>query len=140
MSYIQFRLSNGDEIVCQVMEEPEEDDTNIVIRSAMMICAMTDGDGMRYRTFRPWMALQASDQYFQLLNYSHIVGEAKPDSYLLEQYYKALKSEKQADQEYQEQVEAKYEAILARLAELSGNDSDQATGNVISLFDKNKLN
>lgn len=139
MSYIQFRLSNGDEIVCQVVEEPEEDDTNIVIRNAMMIYDVPSPEGSQYRIFRPWMAFQASDQYFQLLNYSHIIGEAKPDSYLLEQYYKALKTEKQTQEEYQEQVDAKYQGILDRLAELVGNDSDVGTGNVVSLFDRSRM-
>ena len=136
--YIQFRLSNGDELICQVVEEPGDDDANLVIRNAMMVYKVETSDGTRYHTFRPWMASQISDTYFQLLNYSHIIGEAKPDPVLLEQYYKALERELQTEEEFQEKVEAKYQQTLQRLAELIGGDSDEPN-NVVSLFDKDKL-
>jgi len=136
--YIQFRLSNGDELICQVVEEPGEEDANLVIRNAMAVYKVETSDGTRYHTFRPWMASQISDTYFQLLNYSHIIGEAKPDPILLEQYTKSLERELQSEEEYQEKVEAKYQQIMQRLAELTGEDSDEQS-NVVNLFDKDKL-
>ena len=140
MTYIQFKLSNGDEIICQVVQEPEGEDSNLVIRKAMNVYKVEGADGMRYYTFRPWMTYQMSDQYFQLLNFTHIIGEAKPDALLLEQYQKALSLELDRDNENDRKIEEKYEQILKKLAELDGleEDSDEPS-NVVSLFDKDKL-
>ena len=49
MSYTQFKLANGDEIVAQVVQEPEGDDYNVVIRNAMMVVRSEAlRDGFRY--------------------------------------------------------------------------------------------
>tara|TARA_R110000796_G_scaffold43451_4_gene106829 strand:+ start:1000 stop:1425 length:426 start_codon:yes stop_codon:yes gene_type:complete len=140
MTYIQFRLSNGDELICQVVEEPEEDETNVIIRNAMMIHKVETTEGSRYHTFRPWMAGQISDQYFQMLNYTHIVGEAKPEILLLEQYHKALKRELMNDAEFKELMAAKYNEIVERLSELAEQDEDSdQPANVFKLFDRDKM-
>ena len=94
MNYVQFRLSNGDEIVAQVLQEPENDDVNIVVRNAMMVIRSENiTEGFRYYSFRPWMSFQLNDDYMQLLNYAHIVGEATPDKILLTQYKRAIRRE-----------------------------------------------
>mgnify|MGYP000648413310 CR=1 FL=1 len=90
-SFTQFKLSNGDEIIVNVIQEPEGEDINIVIKDAMMIVRSEEVDsGFRYYSLRPWMSFQLNSDYFQLLNYSHIVGEAKPDKQLVIQYEKAI--------------------------------------------------
>ena len=141
MSYTQFRLSNGDELVAQVIQEPEGEDLYIVVRNAMMVVRSENQvDGYRYYSFRPWMAFQMHDEYYQLLNYNHIIGEAKPDKVLLDQYKKAISNEKEADRaEDSDGAEIKnIRRMIANMRdEYASRDSDD--GNVISLFDKGKL-
>ena len=98
MSYTQFKLSSGEEIIAEVIDEPEGDDYNIVIRRAMIIHKVEDKQNIRYYSFRPWMTYQLDKDYLQLLNYNHIIGEAKPDELLLEQYMKALGFETKGDE------------------------------------------
>ena len=53
-SFTQFKLSNGDEIIVNVLQEPEGEDINIVIKDAMMIVRSEEVDsGFRYYSLRP---------------------------------------------------------------------------------------
>ena len=144
MSYIQFRLSNGDEIVAQVIQEPTGEDINIVVKNAMLIIrAENIAQGIRYYSFRPWMSYQLNDDYFQLLNFNHIIGEAKPDADLLEQYKKALTLEKDCDRVEDDGNELKnlrkmVKSMKNNLFEVS--DSDTNEDNVIHWnFDKSTM-
>ena len=83
----QFKLSNGDEIVCDVVEWPSVDDDHdgLVIRNAYkihMIMPLTPTDN-RYYQFRPWMVYQDNPEYFQILNAGHILSEASPSEEML---------------------------------------------------------
>ena len=146
MTYTQFRLSNGDEFVAQVVQEPEGDDFYIVIRNAMMVIRSENIErGYRYYSFRPWMSFQLNDEYFQLLNYNHIIGEARPDKLLLEQYYRAIASEQDDEKHGADSDGAEIKQMRRMIANLRSvtndildEDSD-SKGNVIPLFDKGKL-
>lgn len=146
MTYTQFRLSNGDEIVAQVMHEPEGDDCYIVIRNAMMVIRSENIErGYRYYSFRPWMSFQLNEEYFQLLNYNHIIGEARPDKLLLDQYYRAIASEQDGEKHGADSDGAEIKQMRRMIANLRSvtndildEDSD-SKGNVIPLFDKGKL-
>lgn len=137
MSYTQFKLSSGDEIIAEVIDEPEGDDYNIVIRRAMVINKTEDKNNIRYYSFRPWMTYQLDKDYLQLLNYNHIIGEAKPDELLLEQYMKALGFERKADDVVARDAEEL--KTLIKLVKAGLHDGDSSANNVISLFDRDKL-
>jgi len=136
-AYTQFKLANGDEIVAQVIQEPEGDDYNVVIKNAMMV-VRTEAlrDGFRYYSFRPWMSFQLDDDYYQLLNFNQIIGEAKPARVLLDQYFKAIDSEAAVEAGDEEEDLANIRRIVADIkADYQDSDED----NVISLFNKDKL-
>jgi len=146
MTYTQFRLSNGDEIVAQVVQEPEGDDFYIVVRNAMMVIRSENIErGYRYYSFRPWMSFQLNEEYFQLLNYNHIIGEAKPDKLLLEQYYRAIASEQDDETHSADSDGAELKQMRRMIANLRSVTNDVLEGdsdnqdNVIPLFDKGKL-
>ena len=67
----QFKLSNGDELIAEIVDEPNQDDeVNLVVRDAMQISRVDDREeGYRYYMFKPWMTYQIKEGYFQLLNY-----------------------------------------------------------------------
>ena len=138
MTYTQFKLTNGDELVAQVISEPvDDDDTNIVVKNAMMIVRAEDNaEGYRYYSLRPWMAFQLNPEYFQLLNYAHIIGEAKPDKTLIVQYQKSIEAEFGEPIEEVDPIEE-----MKAIKKLFSKDDDHPSddGKVVSLFDKDKL-
>ena len=136
-AYTQFKLTNGDEIVAQIVQEPEGEDYNIVVKNVMMVVRSEHlREGFRYYSFRPWMSFQLNDDYFQLLNFNQIIGEAKPSKVLLDQYFKAIESEQ--DIEADSDVD-NLKNIRRLVAYLQADYQDSDEDNVISLFDKDKL-
>jgi len=134
----QFKLTSGEEIVCEVIEEPQEDDdVNLVIRNPMLIITGFSPSGdVRYYSFKPWMTFQLREGYFQLLNYTHIVGEAKPNIYVQEQYKKNLEMELKNDDKEKSLSDAMEDAFDEIAAALVSTDS--ASSNVINFSFKNK--
>lgn len=79
MTVRQFKLANGEEIVCEVVEWNDADTDDIVIRKAMKIQAYDDlEEGMRYFTFKPWMAFETNPEVVNVLNAAYILGEHDP--------------------------------------------------------------
>ena len=138
MSVTQFRLSNGDEIICEVIDEPTGDDVNLVVRNAMQIVVMDVSPNTRFFSFRPWMVYQLDSNYMQLLNYTHIVGEAKPDPMMQEQYTKAITIEQSSKRETRSDIDKRLQEVMD---ELDGIERDSSNSNVIqfSFVDKDKL-
>lgn len=142
MTITQFRLSNGDEVMAEVIQEPQGDEMQIIIRNAMQIITMDANPSIRYYSFRPWMVYQNDPNYFQLLNFSHIVGEAKPDPLMEEQYRKALEIERNTNRVTKSDVDKKYQELMDMIdsSEYSLYELDSAHSNVIHFqFDKGKL-
>lgn len=142
----QFKLTNGDELVCEVIEWPdeEEDSRDIVVRNAYKIIAIEhDPEGNRYYGFRPWMIYQHDPEMIQLINGYHVVGEANPGPKVLEYYFQALKHENEDNEAVQRQVDeymAKLKAILeAAMIQKAENISDSDGDSKIIKFPKGRL-
>ena len=62
-----FKLSNGEEIVCDVIEWPDVDgdSPDIVVRNALKLLRLEllNEDNIRYYQFRPWMVYQDDPEY-----------------------------------------------------------------------------
>lgn len=87
----QFKLTSGDEVICEVVQWNIDDETEIVVRKAMkLVMGETEGGNYRYYSFRPWMVYQENLQDFIILNAAHIVGIAQPVDSILIQYEEAL--------------------------------------------------
>ena len=87
----QFKLTSGDEVICEVVQWNMDDETEIVVRKAMkLVMGETEGGSYRYYSFRPWMVYQENLQDFIILNAAHIVGVAQPVDSILIQYEEAL--------------------------------------------------
>ncbi len=95
----QFKLTNDDEIVCEVVEWPTEEEPSMVIRKAMKVISMENyREGARYYAFRPWLMFQDHKENLQVLNSLHVVVEASPSKFLVDQYQKfCLELEKDED-------------------------------------------
>lgn len=122
-NYRQFKLSNGDEIVCEVLQYPEdEEDVSIIVRNVFRIAMIVNSndDGNRYYQFRPWMVYQDKGDLSQVINLNHIVAEATPTKELLTHYFKVSLDE--SDGELEEILKRLQEAH--KIEEITSNDSD----------------
>ena len=122
MEIKQFKLSSGEEIVCEVIEWPDvdEDMAEIVVRNIYKIIAIDQTvSGNRYYTFKPWMVFQDEPDMFQTININHVVGEANPSQKLLEQYFTMIKGELSEDSEAaRAELEKKLEDYINNLRQM----------------------
>ena len=129
----QLKLSNGDEIVCDVVEWPEDDEPNaLVVRNAYkihMLHPVVPGEN-RYYQFRPWMVYQDDSSFFQILNGDHILAEATPSQDMLVQYKRLLNDEEEDNfEKLQDKLKEMLDLVNAEEVDLYGGDSDM--GNLI---------
>jgi len=129
MEIKQFKLSSGEEVICEVLEWPndEEDEVDIVVRNVFRIVAIDQTvSGNRYYTFKPWMVFQDEADMFQLINNTHVIGEANPSQKLLEQYFIAIRGESSEDSEAaRAEIEKRLEDYINNLRNMiSGQTQD----------------
>jgi hypothetical protein len=86
----QLKLTNGSEIVCEIMEWPEEDDNQIIARNTMTIINIEYEGGDRAFAFRPWIQFLEDDKDYIIINSDHIISLNRPTEYLVEQYKQAV--------------------------------------------------
>ena len=73
----QFKLTTGEEIICEVLEWNDEETDLIVIRHAVEIQYIVK-DSYRMCTMRPWLLQQVQNEFFQTLSANHVVADARP--------------------------------------------------------------
>ena len=144
MEIRQFKLANDDEIMCEVVEYPEEDDA-IVIRKTMKMVQMDNmANGTRYYAFRPFMMYQMTKEAFQIINCAHIIGEANPNQDLILEYFKAIETAMEDEggaKENMDDMREKYNNFVKRQNEMLMSELDSSTGSNVIKFsiDKSKM-
>lgn len=134
----QFKLSNGDEIICEVVEWDSDEISDIIVRNAMAIISF-EAQGDKYYTFRPWMVFQMDSEFFQALNSNHVVAGALPAVSIVEQYKKAILIENKKEEKNIEHLLEKLKDQLMSIHE-ANNLPDSSTSNIIRFnFDKDKM-
>jgi len=97
----QFKLANGEEIICEVLEWDNEDSAAIVVRGIVRIIESEDWkSGVRLIAFRPFMAFSEDPSTIQTLNSEHIMSEAFPGDGLLKMYVKCIRKIKKDIDEF----------------------------------------
>lgn len=90
MEIKQLKLTNDDEIVCEILDWDEEEG-DVVIRYPFKIVHGEDlAKGVKYYFLRPFMLYQ--DDNLQVLNSGHIICELSPSDSLLSYYRDAIKT------------------------------------------------
>ena len=133
----QFKLSDGEEIIAEVLEEHED---QIILRTPLRVIRVDVNFEKTLYTFKPWMTyVEATDHFVSLSDY-HIIACAHPHDELLTQYKKAMKKirELENDPEY---MKVKDEDILKNYGIPNEELVDSATSNVIDFttIDRSKL-
>jgi hypothetical protein len=87
MEIKHFKLTNHEEIICEVVEWDSEETRDLVIRKALKIEPKSVEDtNYKYYTFTPWMAMQESLNSLQTLNADQIISMATPSKTALDYF------------------------------------------------------
>jgi len=142
MNLKQFKLTNDDEIVCEVVEAPNEDTGDIIIRKVLKIFSAEDYDNnVRYYSFKPWISFQDDIDNLSVLNIGHIIGETNPSKTLTLHYSGAIKEvvksqkgkkEMSLDEILIDTADMSQEEIQAYLSERFSEDDDDLIARVDS--------
>ena len=88
MEVKQFKLTNNDEIICEVIDWT--DDADVLVQNAYRIINVEDTThGVNYYYFRPFMIFQ--EQAPQRINSAHIIAEADPTDEMISHFDGAKK-------------------------------------------------
>ena len=135
----QMKLTNGDEIICEVIDWESEEGPAIVVRNAFRIITVDRQNGLRYHIFRPLMVMQIEDEFFQTLNTDHIIDEATPSKEFVKEYYNALKIETDEETDVDEKME-EYMKKITDMLDAKELEPDSDVGNKVIRFPgRNKL-
>lgn len=153
--YKQFKLTNGEELVCELIASADEDSTaDVIVRRAMRIVVTEDlEENVRYYTLKPWMSFMDDTLELIALNSIHIVGEAKPSDTIMIHYvaaladvdkYNKMKQTGITLEEIQEKLkdltEEEMDAFLSsKYEELQNSELDSSDANIIQFKPRGTL-
>ena len=87
----QLKLANDEEIICEVVTEPSEEEPDLVVRKVLKLMCVDDYErNVRYYSFKPWMSFTQDVSDLQTLNSLHIIGQMNPSTDLVVHYAKAI--------------------------------------------------
>jgi len=128
----QFKLSNGSEVVCEVMEWPSDDDNQLIIRNAMTIINYEYDGGDRMYAFRPFINFLEDENDYIMVNSDHIISVNRPRDYLVDQYDVAIRdcytiAQERVEDYKRDKIEG-LQRITEAMARLLENRKDNNTG------------
>lgn len=100
----QFKLTNDDEIICEVVQWNDDESDAIVVRGVLRVIHVEDyAKSVRFYAFRPWMMFHDNLEELHTMNASHIIAEVNPSEEITKHYFstmrqldKQIKSKKQS--------------------------------------------
>ena len=137
-SIVQYKLTSGAELVGEVMEWPEQDGHEVVLRNIMQIVIAEYNDGERVYVFKPFIHYLENNLEYTVLNTQHVITTNHPNELLLYQYKAAVlemhEIAKQRIAEHQKEQEANLYRVAKAIARATGlaNVDSAAPANVIS--------
>ena len=87
----QFMMANGDEIICEIVQWPENEEQDVIIRKVLKINSSESYiTGTKYYSLRPWMAFFDNMNLLYMLNPLHVVCQIEPSDDLKSLYLETL--------------------------------------------------
>lgn len=147
MELIQLKLTSGEEVVAEVLEYPDGEMPEYVVRHAFRINSMVNYDEEMSVTYglAPYMMLQETSTDFILIDPSNIVSIAKPSQFMMREYNHALSYTGKIHGERLKRKEEFDAVFLEKLEEYTKNLTDKdlldssSSSNVIAFPDKDTL-
>lgn len=140
----QFKLSSGDELLCEVLEWDDSENAEIILRHVFEIRKWENEQlNARYYQLRPYMAFQMGSHLVQSLNSDQILMSALPTSEMVEQYQIAIKNNETSEEELDTKLDDRFKqlkSILDQIEESSvAMNNDSSGPNVITFPSNRKL-
>jgi len=136
-NFRQFKLANGEEILCEIMQWSDEENPAIVVRKTMRIFHVDRVDGFRMYTLRPWMIYCEDPNQLMTINDNQIIGECTPSPILMKQYKMVVKEHLQSFQEELEKLADEDKPFPHNLSdeklEMMMRDIAESDSNVVDL-------
>lgn len=99
MDLKQFKLINGDEVICEVLEYDSKDNSQMVVTKALKIVSLDDIDeSMRYYTFKPWQLMNNNPSALHILNSHHILSQTIPSKVAMQYFDDVIKEMSNEDE------------------------------------------
>lgn len=117
----QFKLVTGDEIICNVVHE---DENEIVLQNVLQMTSVVQ-EGYKFYTFKSFMTYQDREDSLISVNPEKIVSFANPSEELVKEYFRGIEQLK----EYNKSAELMDE-VMDLYSEIGSGDSS-AADNVI---------
>jgi hypothetical protein len=131
----QLKIADGSEIICEIMEELEED---IVVRGAFRIARVDLDNERSYYMFKPWMTYVEESDHFITINLYHLIAATVPSKDILDQYENAIEKISEAVSERNDSLDEIPEEEIKEKLSLT-NDSEVDNVLKFNFIDKTKL-
>ena len=131
----QLKIADGSEIICEIMEELEED---IVVRGAFRIARVDLDNERSYYMFKPWMTYVEEADHFITINLYHLIAATVPSKDILDQYENAIEKISEAVSERNDSLDEIPEEEIKEKLSLT-NDSEVDNVLKFNFIDKTKL-
>lgn len=119
-----IKLSTGEEVLCEIIEEDEYD---LVIRRALKLQTDIDEEGTRYHSFRTYMTYQDDPEVYVIMKSIHVVSVTYPSPTMMKQYLYSIseveKNRMMADEEEGMTSEDIYDRVLNSMGRDSSNSN-----------------
>lgn len=141
----QLKLSNGSEIICEIMEYAEEGQKEMIVRNVMTIAIGEYNDGERYYMFKPWIHYLESNEEYTLLNSDHVISINRPNKILLNEYRVACKEmhklSELRNKQFEEYEQERAEMLMAQLKKITGlsDSSDVSSAKIVKFPTKDDI-
>lgn len=135
MGIKQFKFTNGDEIICEILsQEPEEDE--MIVRYAFKITRIEGDEEISYYSFAPWMILKDKVEEPISINAYHIVAMCYPEKDMVTQYKQAISRFALSSEE---SVTMGLNDAIDALNSIVGDLDDSDEDNILAFTPPNKL-
>ena len=130
---VQLKMNGGDEVICEVMEWPEENSKDMIVRNAMVLSFSFDEDfSNQVFGLKPWFSMIENPLEYIVVNTDHVMSTTRPNSAFVREYNEALiqmhslgnrrkAQEKKELKEFEQRFKDKLEEIAGKF---TLNDSD----------------
>lgn len=131
MTYKQFKLTNGEEFIANVLDVQEDEGVIIMSEALKIIEADNLDEGYSYFAFRPLMSFTEDTEKLQILNLAHIVVETNPSDNIMKHYQRTLKKMKRVAlggktmEELEESSEEDFEAYMKMLDDMENEEQEE---------------
>lgn len=126
---VQFKLVSGEEIACEVIDFPSDEDNDFTIKNALILLRNSTNPTEPQYLFKPWIAMMESDKDYISLSSDKVIALCEPTDPFRKEYTVAktqLHSISKMRQSYYEALDNDYiQNIVDELGDLYSTYEDE---------------